>query len=109
MAERGEVSDRVVGDLLEIEVDPWVSAPRFAPSEGNERNALLDQVVDAGILALGLGDDQPVGEAAPRDPAEISVGVFLRPGQQHHEVEIAAVDIDFRNDFQQSESLSRNA
>ena len=87
MPEPVEQVDALLGDALEIEVDPGMSAARAAAPESDERQLLPDQVVDARVGAVGLRDDQAVHHAPLDDALHMRLRILVGPAIVDDEIE----------------------
>ena len=96
MPEFDETIDRALDGRLEIRVDPGVTAARKAAAEGDEGPALLDQIFDARVEVLRIGDDQAIDETALVQPPQRAEYLLFVPVQK------------IARSSRRSESLRRN-
>jgi hypothetical protein len=87
MAARRQHGDGGVHGAAEVGIDPGVIAARQAAAECDERLLALDEIVNARVHPLRIGDDQAIDQPALGQPAQRAEQVLVRAVQEDCEIQ----------------------
>ncbi len=81
------MGDRALDAHVEIGIHPGVPRRRLGAAEGHERLPELQKIIDPRVHALGVGDDQRVGDAALGHAPQGGEAVLASVLDEHREIE----------------------